>query len=350
MLKDIINKIQAPDAEAQKVCRDRLNAIAKPLHSLGKFEELLIEIAGIQRSPQIHIGKKALTVWCADNGVVAEGVTQTGQEVTAIVAENFTKEYATCTGTLCRQYGVDVFPVDIGMARDVAAVENRKIACGTKNFAKEPAMTREEAEAAVLTGAKKALELIDAGYEILSIGEMGIGNTTTSSALVSVFLGLSPEIVTGRGAGLSSEGLERKIRVIRDAIEFHKPDPKDPLDVLSKVGGFDIAGMAGVILGAASAQTPVVIDGFISAAASLLAVRLAPACRDYILASHGSAEPAAILALEALGKTAPIQGGMFLGEGSGAVMLFPLLDGVTEIYHQMSTFSDIEIDAYEELK
>lgn len=323
--------------------------IAKPLGSLGKLECAVTQIAGIQRTPEIHIEKKALITMCADNGVVEEGISQTGQEVTAIVAENFLDEKS-CVAIMCHQSGTDLFPIDIGMAVDTPRIEKRKIAYGTRNIVKGPAMTREQAVFAIEAGIAKACELKAAGYQILATGEMGIGNTTTSSAMSAVFLDVPVEEVTGRGAGLSSAGLQRKIEVIRRAIEHNRPDASDPVDVLAKVGGFDIAGLTGVFLGGASCGMPVVIDGFISAVAALTAVRMTPACSPYILASHISKEPASHMILKALDKEAFLTCDMCLGEGSGAVALFPLLDFASEIYRKMSTFEDIRIDAYEHLE
>ena len=308
----------------------------------------MIQIAGIQRTGDVHIDRKALVIMCADNGVVEEGVTQCGQEVTATVAENFLDEKS-CVAIMCRRAGTKICPVDIGMAVDTPRVEKRKIAYGTKNMAKEPAMTREQAVAAIEVGIAKAEELHAQGYEILATGEMGIGNTTTSSAMTAVYLGLDVETVTGRGAGLSSHGLQRKIHAIKQAIAVNQPDPEDPLDVLAKVGGLDIAGMCGLFLGGAAQQMPVVMDGFISQVAALTAMRLVPECADYILASHVSEEPGANILLKALEKDAFLTCGMRLGEGSGAVALFPILDFASDIYHKMSTFVQADIVEYQPL-
>lgn len=344
-LQDTIEKIKAPDQAAMEMCRNHWDSIGKPLRSLGKLESVLVQIAGIQRSAQIEIARKGLVIMCADNGVVEEGVTQSGQYVTAVVAENFLDEKS-CVAIMCRQTGTDIFPVDIGMAVDTPRVEKRKIAYGTKNMTKIPAMTRSEAVRAVEVGISKAAELKKEGYHILATGEMGIGNTTTSSAMTAVFLDMPVAEVTGRGAGLSSEGLERKVDAITRAIALHRPDREDPIDVLSKVGGFDIAGLVGVYLGGAACGLPIVADGFISLAAALTAVKIAPACAPYIIASHVSKEPAAGLLLKTLGKEAFLTCDMCLGEGSGAVALFPLLDLAAEIYHKMSTFETVGFEAY----
>ena len=292
-----------------------------------------------------------MLIFCADNGVVSEGVTQTGQEVTAIVADNFTK-CATSVCIMAETAGVDLFPIDIGMVTDVSSVTDPedKVMYGTKNMAMEPAMLREQAAQAVLIGIRKVKELAEQGYDLIATGEMGIGNTTTSSAVVSVLLDESVENVTGRGAGLSSEGLNRKIRAIERSIEKHQPDKEDILDVLSKVGGLDIAGMTGAFLGGAIYHIPVLIDGFISSAAAVCAIRMVPETADYILASHCSGEPAGRMVLEELKLPYLIDAKMSLGEGSGAVAAIPLLEMGVNVYRKMSTFEEIKVEQYEELK
>lgn len=347
-LEETIRKIRPVDVAAMAAAKQHWDGLGKPLGSLGRLEKALIQIAGIQRTGDVHIDRKALVIMCADNGVVEEGVTQCGQEVTATVAENFLDEKS-CVAIMCRRAGTKICPVDIGMAVDTPRVEKRKIAYGTKNMAKEPAMTREQAVAAIEVGIAKAEELHAQGYEMLATGEMGIGNTTTSSAMTAVYLGLDVETVTGRGAGLSSHGLQRKINAIKQAIAVNQPDPEDPLDVLAKVGGLDIAGMCGLFLGGAAQQMPVVMDGFISQVAALTAVRLVPECADYILASHVSEEPGANILLKELEKDAFLTCGMRLGEGSGAVALFPILDFASDIYHKMSTFVQADIVEYQPL-
>lgn len=345
MLQETIKKIQPIDRAAMKAAKEHWDSIAKPLQSLGKLEENIVQIAGIQGTRRVLLDKKALVILCADNGVVEEGVTQSGQEVTAIVAENFL-DVKSCAAIMCKETKTDIYPIDIGMAVDTPRVEKRKIAYGTKNMAKEPAMTRAEAIAAIETGIQIAGELKEKGYHILATGEMGIGNTTTSSAVSSVLCKIEPECVTGRGAGLSSTGLQRKIEVIKKAIKLHNPDPNDPIDVLAKVGGYDIAGLTGIYLGGALHHMPVVIDGFISAVAALVATQLCPLALDYMLASHVSKEPAGTLLLDRLKKSPSLTCDMCLGEGTGAVALFPLLSMGLRIYHEMSTFSEIDMENY----
>ncbi|MDO4601237.1 MAG: nicotinate-nucleotide--dimethylbenzimidazole phosphoribosyltransferase [Eubacteriales bacterium] len=348
-LEEAKRQIRPLDTQAMEAAVAHWNSIAKPLHSLGKLEDFVVQLAGITGTPNVKIEKRALVAMCADNGVVEEGVTQSGQEVTAIVAENFLKAETTAC-IMAKKCGADVYPVDVGMASDTKVRTDLKVAHGTKNMAKMPAMTREEAVKAIEAGICMVEELQKEGYQILATGEMGIGNTTTSSAVASVLMEEPVETMTGRGAGLSSEGLVRKIQVIKDAITLHKPDKNDAIDVLAKVGGFDIAGMAGVFLGGAALKIPVIMDGFISCVAALVAVSICPEASGYILASHVSKEPAARLILEHLQKEAVIHGDMCLGEGTGAIALLPLLDLGISVYHSMSTFEEIHVEQYEELK
>ena len=350
-LQEELKQIVPADRESMEKAMERWKSVGKPLFSLGKLEDAVIRIAGIKGKPVYSLDRKGLVIMCADNGVVAEGVTQTGQEVTAIVAENFTKK-ATSVCLMAEVAGTDLFPVDIGMAVDVPAVTRAeyKVSYGTKDMMKEPAMTREDAVQAVLNGIHIVRELVGKGYDILATGEMGIGNTTTSSAVVSVLLDQDAEAVTGRGAGLSSDGLKRKVQVIRESICLNQPDRKDVLDVLSKVGGLDIAGLAGVFLGGAICHIPVMIDGFISSAAALCAVRMVPECADYMLASHRSGETAGGMVLEALGLSPFLDCNMSLGEGSGAVAAMPLLDMGLSVYLKMSTFEEIKVEQYEEFE
>ena len=340
LLIEKFKMIKPVEKSYEEQAKRRWKTVAKPLFSLGKLEDAVIRMAGIRREADFEIKKKGLLIFCADNGVVSEGVTQTGQEVTAIVADNFTK----CA--------TSVFPIDVGMVTDVPSVTDPKdkVMYGTKNMAMEPAMSREQAAQAVLIGIRKVKELAEQGYDLIATGEMGIGNTTTSSAVVSVLLDESVENVTGRGAGLSSEGLNRKIQAIQTAIEKNQPDREDILDVLSKVGGLDIAGMTGAFLGGAIYHIPVLIDGFISSAAALCAVRMVPETADYILASHCSGEPAGRMVLEELKLPYLIDAKMSLGEGSGAVAAIPLLEMGVNVYRKMSTFEEIKVEQYEELK
>ena len=343
----IVSGIHPADVVTKGNAQKKWNSIAKPLHSLGKLEDHIMQIAALTGDTDVNLNRKALIVMCADNGVVEEGVTQTGQEVTAIVAENFLT-CNTSAAIMCKKAGVDIFPIDIGMAADTK-VPRYKTANGTANMTKGPAMTRDEAIKGIEAGIAMVEELKAQGYRLFATGEMGIGNTTTSSAVASVLLGQPVETMTGRGAGLSSDGLTRKIQAIKKAIDLNKPDAKDSIDVLAKVGGLDIAGMAGVYLGGAALQIPVLIDGFISGVAALVAARICPEAADYMISSHVSKEPAAHLVLDELGKEAVLHADMCLGEGTGAIALCPFLDMGATLYNTLSTFDDIHVDQYEEL-
>lgn len=349
-LKDVLSSIKELDKDAMEMSQKRWNSIAKPLNSLGLLEEVVIKMAGITRNPNIDIKKRAVVVMCADNGVVEEGVTQTGQEVTAIVAENMVKG-DTSVDNMAKCANVDVIPVDIGIARDMhidGLIEN-KLMYGTNNMTKEPAMAKDTAIEAIECGIRIVKDLKDKGYGIIATGEMGIGNTTTSSAIAAVLLSRDVEEVTGRGAGLSSIGLDKKINAIKKAIEINKPKKEDPIDVLSKVGGLDIAGLVGVFIGGAALNIPLVIDGFISAVAALVAVKICPAVKSYIIPSHLSKEPAAIAIMKELNLKPFIDCNMCLGEGTGAVAIIPLLDMALSVYGNMSTFEEINVDKYEPL-
>ncbi len=345
-LSDQIKKILPPDEAAMREARDRWNGIAKPSGSLGLLEDAVTKIAGLTGSARVQLGKRAVLVMCADNGVVAEGVTQTGQEVTALVAGNMVKH----DSSVCRMAQVaraEVYPIDMGMIAPAEGVRDEHILRGTGNIALGPAMTREEAARAVEKGIELVGELKAKGYNIIATGEMGIGNTTTASAMLAAFLGLEPALVTGRGAGLSDEGLRRKVNAIERALKVNRPDPADGLDVLGKVGGLDIAGMCGTFLGGASHRIPILVDGFISAVAALCALRIAPGSRQAMLAAHVSAEPAARMVLEALDLKPLISAGLRLGEGTGAVAALPLLDMALAVYDGMVTFDNIGMEAYE---
>lgn len=344
-LDELTAKISQPSDDARKRARDHWDSIAKPIGSLGVLEDDIAQIAAITGSARVSLAKRAVVAFCADNGVVAEGVTQSGQEVTAAVARNMAlRRSSVCV--MAKVASADVVPVDIGIATPVEGVLDRNVMRGTHDLARGAAMSREQAERAVMVGAELAGSLAHDGYDILLCAEMGIGNTTTSSAIVSVLLGAGPEEVTGRGAGLTDAGLRRKVEVISHAVALTAPDPDDPVDALAKVGGLDIAGLVGLCLGGAAHRVPVVLDGFVSMVAALVAVRISPACRPYLIASHLSAEPASQLVVSALELDPPIRGGLRLGEGTGAVCLLPMLDMALALYNG-TTFATTGIDAYE---
>lgn len=345
--KETIDSIGPLNREAIERCTERWNSIAKPLYAFGEFEPMTIRMAGVTGNSDFYVKKKALVIMCADHGVLEEGVSQSNQEITKVMTEGFTRMEC-CASVMAEMAGVDLFPVDIGVASDlIPEVINRKISYGTKNMAKEPAMTREQAIRSLEVGIEMVEMLKEKGYEILCVGEMGVGNTTASSAMTSAFLNVPVASVTGRGSGLKAEGVVHKTKVLERIMASYTFDPEDPLDVLCKVGGFEIGGMAGLYLGAAANRIPVVADGVISCVAALLACKLAPAAKDYIFASHLSKEPAGKLLLDELGLTPCLTAGMHLGEGTGAVALMPVLDMAMGVYHRMSTFSEVEIMTYE---
>lgn len=344
LLQEWQNSLRQPDPEARRSAKRQWDSIAKPLGSLGALENLIMDIAALTGDPRVDISRRAVVVCCADNGVVAEGVTQTGQEVTARMAGEMVKRN-TSVCRMAQAARADVLPVDLGMVRRVEGVLDRHVMDGTWDMARRPAMTREQALQAISVGVDLVKDLKAQGYDLLVSGEMGIGNTTTSSALVAALMNLPPETVTGRGAGLSDAGLHRKIWAIERAITVNRPDPKDPLDVLSKLGGLDICGMAGLFIGGAICGVPVVIDGFISAVAALIAQRLCPGADVAMLPSHCSEEPAAKRVLMALNKYPIIFANMHLGEGTGGVCLLPLLDMALAVYGG-TTFDQVGIDAY----
>ncbi len=350
-LTDGIKMVKPGDAQAAEKAKERWDQVAKPLGSLGVLEEDIVRIAAASQNPQPLLSPRTIAVMCSDNGIVEEGVTQTGQEVTAVVAGNMGVGNS-CVCLMARQCRAEVIPVDVGMVcrETPKGVLSRKVCFGTKNFLKEPAMTREETVKAMEAGMDTAFSLKDQGFHLVGSGEMGIGNTTTSSAVISVLLGIDPQKVTGRGAGLSSQGLSRKVEVIRQGIRIRRPDREDPIDVLSKVGGADLAALAGFYIGCGACRLPAVLDGLITGAAALAAVRLCPPVADYLLASHVTAEPAGAMVLKELGLHPAIQAGMCLGEGTGAAALFPLLDMAAAVYCQMSTFEGIRVEAYQPLE
>lgn len=349
-LGGVIEKITAPEEKMIAACLRRWDGVAKPLHSLGLLEKLTAQMGGIQGTDAPHAEKRRVLVFCADNGVVAQGVTQSDSSVTAAVAESIAKGCSN-VNLMADSAGAEVQAWDVGMATDVnhPRLHRRKIAYGTKNLALEPAMTREQAVFAMETGILAAEQAVQEGCDLLMAGEMGIGNTTTAAALICALLNQKPEKIVGRGSGLSNEGLNRKIRAIEESFRVNAPDPNDPLDVLSKVGGFDIAAMCGAYLACAALHVPVILDGAISGAAALAASRFAPQSRGFLLASHVSAEPCGPLVLEALGLQAPICAGLALGEGTGAVALLPLLDMALRVYYGEHSFASIGVEAYREI-
>lgn len=346
-LKNLISSIEPICKEYMEEVEAHWDTLCKPLKSLGRLEELVITLGGIRRSEYPKSRKKAVIIMAGDHGIVEEGVSQTGQEVTRAVVESMTRQSsAVCVMAQLNQ--ADVIPVDIGMAMDSneKGIIRKKVRYGTGNFLKEDAMTREEACLAILHGIELTKELVSEGYDTFAIGEMGIGNTTTSSALCSAYFGCDAKEVTGRGAGLSKEGVNHKIQVINEAIARRKPEKEDVLDLLSKVGGLEIAGMVGCFLGAALYRKPMFMDGFISSVSALLAIKLCPTCKEYILPSHCSKEPAGKKVLSAIGVEPYFQLDMCMGEGTGAVMGFSILDYALACYNKIPKFQENKIEPY----
>ena len=287
---------------AQEQAQFRWNHVAKPLNSLGKLEQLVVQIAGIQQTADVCINKRCALICCGDHGVVAEGVSQSGSEVTALVAQSIVAGTANIN-LMASVSGTDVYALDFGMVTPVMGTIDCRIAAGTRNMAREPAMTRAQAEQAVQAGIDAVARMKARGYQLIATGEMGIGNTTTSTAMACALLCCSPEDITGRGAGLSDAGLQRKKAAIQRALSIHRPNADDALDVLAKVGGFEIAGMVGIFLGGLRHHVPIIIDGVISAVAALTAVRIDPASKSAMLPSHMSHEPAMVRIMSELGMS-----------------------------------------------
>lgn len=338
-------QIPALDGRAIEQAMARQDSLAKPPHSLGVLEEISVRFAGITGKLYNEAKKRRIAIFSADNGVVEEGVASAPQSVTLAQTINFTRGM-TGVATLAEHFNTELKVYDVGINARFShpGVIDRKIAMGTRNLAHEPAMTREEALRAIEIGMEAAQDAKQNGVEILGVGEMGIGNTTTSSAVLSCLLGLPAEKTTGRGGGVNDAGFQHKKEIIDGAIERYRPDPEDAVDVLSKLGGFDIAAMCGAFLGAAANRLPVVIDGYISAVAALCAYRLNPACADYFFASHISCEVGYMLAIEEMKLKPMFQLEMRLGEGSGCPIAFEVIDCALSVLRNMATFEEASID------
>lgn len=350
-LDEYLKEIHSLDRESMQITKQNWDNIAKPLNSLGELENLICKISGIVNTSQVDISNKCVVVMCADNGIVQEKVTQSESDVTYIVAKTMSNDSAN-VNLMAKVSNADVFVVDIGMNAEVEDnlnIIDRKISKGTKNFLNESAMTMEQTIQAIITGIELVETLQYEGYKIIATGEMGIGNTTTSSAVASILLGVSPEMVTGKGAGLSDMALKHKIEVIKRGIFLRKPARNNPLDVLAKLGGYDIAGMVGIFLGGAIYRVPIVIDGLISAVASLIAYKLCRESVNFMIPSHMSKEPATNLIMKELNLKPIINADMCLGEGTGAVSIFPLLDMAMNVYNSNRTFESIGMEAYQQL-
>ncbi len=341
-LDALVREVLPLDRSAMTAAEEYQARLAKPPGSLGRLEEISIQLAGITGHVHNALNKKQLLVFAADNGVVAEGVSSAPQSVTKQQTINLMRG-KTGAAVLAKHFGCGLTVCDVGVNADIyeSTVLNRKIAYGTQNICTGPAMTREQTLQAILTGAEIA-RTVDA--DVIGVGEMGIGNTTTSSAVLAVLLGADVEAVTGRGGGITEESFRKKKAVIRTAIEVNRPDRDDVVGVLSKVGGFDLAAMCGAFLGAAAARRPAVIDGLISAAAALCAVRLCPNVRSYLVPSHASFEIGYRLAMETMDLLPLFDLGMRLGEGSGCPLAFQVLDAACAVINDMATFDEAGIN------
>ena len=366
-LEETIEELQIKpfSQKAAGQAQEKLDGVAKPLDGLGYFEDILCRIAGMQSSADIDISKRIVVMMCADNGIVEEGISQSSYDVTASVAVSMSLG----NSSVCRmaeRAHADTLPVDIGIrnkeqlsgytGEEPARGDNGhyrllKLCAdeirGTENFLKTPAMTEERLAQALTSGMELAGRLCDMGYRLICTGEMGIGNTTTSAAVAASLLRKDPDLITGRGAGLDEERLIRKREVIKQAIGQYHLYKAGVYEVLRTVGGYDIAGLTGLFLGGAVYGVPVVIDGCISATAALCAVRMRPECRDYMLASHKGSEKGTEMILDELGLTPVLDTDMKLGEGTGAVMLIPLIDMALAVYDSNVTFEDISVERYE---
>ena len=349
-IEALVRAVQPLDQKAMLAAEAHQARLAKPPGSLGRLEELSVQLAGITGKVHNELPRKQLLVFAADNGVVAEGVSSAPQSVTMQQTINLTRG-KTGAAVLAKRFGCGLTVCDVGVNADLceSAVLNRKIAYGTQNICTGPAMTREQALQAILTGAAVA-ENIDA--DAVGIGEMGIGNTTTSSAVLAVLLGADVDKVTGRGGGITEESFRKKKAVIRTAIAVNRPNRDDVIDVLAKVGGFDLAAMCGAFLGAAASRRAAVIDGFISAVAALCAVRLCPLVRGYLIPSHASFEIGYRLAMEEMALRPLFDLGMRLGEGSGCPLAFQMLDAACAVMNNMASFDEAGIndDYLEEIR
>lgn len=345
LYRSVIEGIHGPDRTAMMGCAERQDSLAKPIGSLGTLEDISIKVAGITGKVKNEIGRKCVVIMAADNGVYEEGVSSCPQIVTMTQSMNFIKGI-TGIGVLARFGGADLRVVDLGINGDVAfpGIIDRKIRKSTDNMAKGPAMSREEAVRAMEIGMETVGRLAQDGYRLLGTGEMGIGNTSTSSAVLMGLTGCDADMAVGKGAGLTEAGFANKKTVVGRAIAVNRPDPRDPIDVLAKVGGFDIAGLTGCFLGAAYHRVPIVIDGFISALSALVAFRLNPLAREYMFPSHCSEEPGYKIIMNELRLEPILNLHMRLGEGTGCPLAFTIIEAAEAVISDMATFEEAEIE------
>ena len=341
-IQDLCSRIQPVDVTLSRKAQARLDRLTKPLGSLGRLEELAASYVAITGELKPHVPRSVVFTFAADHGVTLEGVSAYPREVTSQMVLNFLRGGAG-VNVLAKHAGVDVRVVDIGVDYEFGTVPgllDRKVMKGTRNLAIESAMTRSQAEQALMVGVELATEAVREGVGLIGTGEMGIGNTTPSAAITAVMTGRPVADVTGRGTGIDESARTRKVAVIQQALDLHGPNPGDAVDVLAKVGGLEIAGLAGLILGAAAARVPVVLDGFIAGAAALIAVRLQPLCREYLIASHRSVEQGHRVVLDHLRLKPLLDLDLRLGEGTGACLGMDLVCAAIKIYTEMATFDE----------
>jgi nicotinate-nucleotide--dimethylbenzimidazole phosphoribosyltransferase len=340
-LDNITNQIKPLDKNAMKIAKERQDSLTKPKGSLGTLEELSIKVAGITGKTLPMLKNKIIVTMAGDHGVVSEHVTAYPQEVTQQMVLNFVNGSAGIN-VIANQIGARVIVVDMGVRVDIQspAIVNKKINYGTKNMVKRPAMTKEEAIKSIEAGIDIVENEVEGGVDIVATGDMGIGNTTASSAIVAAISGKPVFEVTGRGTGIDDRIFENKIKVVQKALAINKPNQNDPIDVLTKVGGFEIGGLAGVIVGCAANRIPVVIDGFISGASALIATAIAPQSKDYIIAGHCSTEPGHKIALDYMGLKPLLNLDMRLGEGTGAALGIFIVETACRILSDMATFDE----------
>ncbi|MCP3925616.1 MAG: nicotinate-nucleotide--dimethylbenzimidazole phosphoribosyltransferase [Desulfobacterales bacterium] len=347
LLKKTIKNISSPDAKYKNEALQRLSDQARPNGSLGILEDVSAKLAGIKDSIDVHLNNKVIVTCAGDHGIIEEGVSVFPQEVTPQMVYNFVNKGASIN-VLAKHAGAEVVVADLGVNHkfeEDLPIFHKKVGMGTKNFAKQPAMTRDEAVRSIEAGIEIVGELLEKNpVDILGTGDMGIGNTTPSTAIIAAFSGESVEDLTGRGTGIDDESLIKKISAIKKGLDIHKPDPSDAIDVLSKVGGFEIGGLAGLVLGAAFHKIPVICDGLISTAGALIACELAPSAKEYLFASHRSVEVGHKFMHERLGLTPLIDLKFRLGEGTGAAVAMQLLDASTRVLADIKTFEEVEIN------
>lgn len=343
LIEETLRKIGGLDQTAMEQAQTRLDGLLKPPGSLGKLEEIAVRLAGIYGQPRPQLVQKAIVMMAADNGVYEEGFNGYPQEITKAVAE-LAGPGLIGVAVLARHAGARLIVVDVGIKTDVEGyhILRKKVRYGTGNIARGPAMSRDEAEAAIQAGIEVTNQLVAEGIGLLGTGEVGICNTTTSAAVIAALLGVSPEQVVGKGTGADENAYQAKLRAVENALLVNKPDPKDPVDVIAKVGGLDIAALTGCYLAAAANKIPVVIDGFISGAAALAAAKMGPLAREYMIPSHCSAEKGALLVLQELGMEPMLYMQMRLGEGTGAALAFNLIDAAVKVINEMGSFADLE--------